>query len=231
MPARADSSGSLRPGEETRHDHLARRDSPSTTGASTWARSRRRSSRSPRSRSGGAPTRGATRIGNLLAHLDGNLSQWVLAGLGGEPFERHRDAEFAARGGAVEGRAARAACARRSTRCCAVAVRAHGRRPRPPSPHPEVRARRLPRPLPHRRAHELPHRADRPARQAPRRPPRLLPAAPRRVVAPRSVRQRPRSRFRRTSYQWSSSSCSTATRRAPRCSCETSHTASRSTPM
>ena len=35
-------------------------------------------------------------IGNLLLHLEGNLSQWVLAGLGGEPFERHRNAEFAA---------------------------------------------------------------------------------------------------------------------------------------
>ncbi|KAB2950316.1 MAG: DUF1572 domain-containing protein, partial [Thermoanaerobaculia bacterium] len=39
-------------------------------------------------------------IGNLLVHLVGNLSQWVLAGLGGEPYERRRDAEFAARGGA-----------------------------------------------------------------------------------------------------------------------------------
>ncbi|MGE0640061.1 MAG: DinB family protein [Thermoanaerobaculia bacterium] len=34
-------------------------------------------------------------IANLLAHLHGNLSQWVLAGLGGEPFERHRSEEFA----------------------------------------------------------------------------------------------------------------------------------------
>ncbi len=38
-------------------------------------------------------------IANLLAHLRGNLAQWVLAGLGGQPFERHRDEEFAARGG------------------------------------------------------------------------------------------------------------------------------------
>ena len=37
-------------------------------------------------------------IGNLLAHLTGNLNQWVLAELGGERYERHRDAEFAARG-------------------------------------------------------------------------------------------------------------------------------------
>jgi uncharacterized damage-inducible protein DinB len=39
-------------------------------------------------------------VGNLLLHLAGNLSQWVLAGLGGESFERHRAAEFAAREGA-----------------------------------------------------------------------------------------------------------------------------------
>ena len=38
-------------------------------------------------------------IANLLAHLNGNLSQWVLAGLGGEAYERFRSAEFAARSG------------------------------------------------------------------------------------------------------------------------------------
>ena len=35
-------------------------------------------------------------IGNLLLHLRGNLTQWVLDGLGGRPFDRHRAAEFAA---------------------------------------------------------------------------------------------------------------------------------------
>jgi uncharacterized damage-inducible protein DinB len=35
-------------------------------------------------------------VANLLLHLCGNLSQWVLAGLGGVPFERHRREEFAA---------------------------------------------------------------------------------------------------------------------------------------
>jgi uncharacterized damage-inducible protein DinB len=39
-------------------------------------------------------------VGNLLLHLQGNLSQWVLDGLGGRPYERHRSQEFAARGGA-----------------------------------------------------------------------------------------------------------------------------------
>jgi len=37
-------------------------------------------------------------VGNLLLHLQGNLSQWVLAGLGGRAYERHRSQEFAARG-------------------------------------------------------------------------------------------------------------------------------------
>jgi uncharacterized damage-inducible protein DinB len=50
------------------------------------------------------PNERSNSIANLLAHLHGNLSQWVLEGLGGEPFERHRDAEFAARGGATKAR-------------------------------------------------------------------------------------------------------------------------------
>jgi uncharacterized damage-inducible protein DinB len=33
-------------------------------------------------------------VGNLLLHLRGNLSQWVLDGLGGRPYERHRSREF-----------------------------------------------------------------------------------------------------------------------------------------
>jgi uncharacterized damage-inducible protein DinB len=35
-------------------------------------------------------------VGNLVLHLCGNLSQWVLAGIGGRPYERHRSAEFSA---------------------------------------------------------------------------------------------------------------------------------------
>lgn len=45
------------------------------------------------------PHDGANSVANLLLHLEGNLSQWVLEGLGGEAFERHRDAEFSAREG------------------------------------------------------------------------------------------------------------------------------------
>ena len=35
-------------------------------------------------------------VANLLLHLRGNLSQWVLAGLGGARYERFRREEFAA---------------------------------------------------------------------------------------------------------------------------------------
>src|SRR5512136_2920824 len=42
------------------------------------------------------PNPRCTSVGNILLHLCGNLSQWVLAGLGGAPFERHRHEEFAA---------------------------------------------------------------------------------------------------------------------------------------
>ena len=38
-------------------------------------------------------------IGNLCLHLAGNLRQWILSSLGGEPDQRQRDSEFAARGG------------------------------------------------------------------------------------------------------------------------------------
>jgi len=36
-------------------------------------------------------------IGNLILHLSGNARQWIVSGLGGEPDERKRDAEFAER--------------------------------------------------------------------------------------------------------------------------------------
>jgi uncharacterized damage-inducible protein DinB len=38
-------------------------------------------------------------VGNLLLHLNGNVRQWILAGVGGQTDERHRAAEFAARSG------------------------------------------------------------------------------------------------------------------------------------
>ena len=38
-------------------------------------------------------------VGNLLLHLDGNVRQWILSGIGGAPERRDRSAEFAARSG------------------------------------------------------------------------------------------------------------------------------------
>jgi uncharacterized damage-inducible protein DinB len=38
-------------------------------------------------------------IGNLVLHLNGNVQQWIISGVGGAPDKRMRDAEFAARGG------------------------------------------------------------------------------------------------------------------------------------
>ncbi len=36
-------------------------------------------------------------VGNLMLHLAGNLQQWIVAGVGGSPDTRDRDAEFARR--------------------------------------------------------------------------------------------------------------------------------------
>jgi len=36
-------------------------------------------------------------IGNLVLHLNGNVRQWILSGVGGAPDTRVRDTEFAAR--------------------------------------------------------------------------------------------------------------------------------------
>jgi len=38
--------------------------------------------------------------GNLLLHLDGNVRQWIVSGVGGAPDTRDRDSEFAALEGA-----------------------------------------------------------------------------------------------------------------------------------
>lgn len=44
------------------------------------------------------PNESCNSVGNLLLHLCGNLSEWILSGVGGELYERRRAAEFAARG-------------------------------------------------------------------------------------------------------------------------------------
>jgi uncharacterized damage-inducible protein DinB len=45
------------------------------------------------------PNDGSNSVGNLLMHLNGNLRQWIVAGVGGESFDRDRAGEFAARAG------------------------------------------------------------------------------------------------------------------------------------
>src|SRR5689334_12270156 len=38
-------------------------------------------------------------VGNLILHLNGNMRQWIISGIGGQPDTRVRDQEFAVRGG------------------------------------------------------------------------------------------------------------------------------------
>jgi uncharacterized damage-inducible protein DinB len=38
-------------------------------------------------------------VGNLVLHLCGNVRQWIISGVGGQPDIRDRESEFAARGG------------------------------------------------------------------------------------------------------------------------------------
>ena len=38
-------------------------------------------------------------VGNIALHLCGNVRQWIIGGIGGQPDIRDRDSEFAARGG------------------------------------------------------------------------------------------------------------------------------------
>jgi hypothetical protein len=42
------------------------------------------------------PAPGTNSIGNLMLHLAGNLSMWLLAGVGGSAYERDRAGELAA---------------------------------------------------------------------------------------------------------------------------------------
>ena len=44
------------------------------------------------------PNQHSNSVGNLVLHLTGNVRQWIIAGIGGEPFERDRPGEFAERG-------------------------------------------------------------------------------------------------------------------------------------
>jgi uncharacterized damage-inducible protein DinB len=42
-------------------------------------------------------------VGNLVLHLCGNVRQWIVSAIGGQPDHRVRDAEFAARGSVAKG--------------------------------------------------------------------------------------------------------------------------------
>jgi len=44
------------------------------------------------------PNDASNSIGNMVLHLCGNMRQWIIAGLGGEPDVRERDLEFSERG-------------------------------------------------------------------------------------------------------------------------------------
>src|SRR5947199_6741637 len=43
------------------------------------------------------PNEQANSVGNLLMHLEGNVRQWIVGGVGGAPDVRNRAGEFAAR--------------------------------------------------------------------------------------------------------------------------------------
>ncbi len=43
------------------------------------------------------PNEASNSVGNLLLHLEGNVRQWIVAGIGGATDTRDRSAEFAAR--------------------------------------------------------------------------------------------------------------------------------------
>ena len=45
------------------------------------------------------PNESSNSIANLLLHLAGNVRQWIVSGIGGDPVERDRAAEFSARTG------------------------------------------------------------------------------------------------------------------------------------
>ncbi len=46
------------------------------------------------------PNQGSNSVGNLIVHLTGNVTEWILGGVGGRKIERYRAGEFAQRDGA-----------------------------------------------------------------------------------------------------------------------------------
>jgi uncharacterized damage-inducible protein DinB len=54
----------------------------------------------PRSAVWARPNQASNSIGNLLVHLTGNVSEWILGGIGGRSISRYRAGEFAQTDGA-----------------------------------------------------------------------------------------------------------------------------------
>jgi uncharacterized damage-inducible protein DinB len=54
----------------------------------------------PRSAVWARPNQGSNSIGNLLVHLTGNVTEWILGGIGGRSITRYRAGEFAQTDGA-----------------------------------------------------------------------------------------------------------------------------------
>ncbi len=46
------------------------------------------------------PNATSNSVGNLLVHLTGNVTEWILGGVGGQSIKRHRASEFAQKEGA-----------------------------------------------------------------------------------------------------------------------------------
>jgi uncharacterized damage-inducible protein DinB len=54
----------------------------------------------PRAAVWARPNDGSNSVGNLLVHLTGNVTEWILGGVGGRPVQRYRAGEFGQRDGA-----------------------------------------------------------------------------------------------------------------------------------
>jgi uncharacterized damage-inducible protein DinB len=50
------------------------------------------------------PNQASNSVGNLLVHLTGNVSEWIVGGVGGRSIQRYRAGEFAQRDGAEAAR-------------------------------------------------------------------------------------------------------------------------------
>lgn len=72
------------------------------------------------------PNAASNSVGNLVLHLNGNVRQWIIAGLGGAPDTRQRDLEFQERG--PISRRALLTCLRRTVKeACQVLARLSSR--------------------------------------------------------------------------------------------------------